>query len=256
MLAGLEHDEVHVWCRSTAASHFDGHLTILSREERTRCDRFHFQRDRGDYANAHDLLRRSLSRYHPTAPQHWEFDAAPDGKPFLRPAGDSPAPLTFNLSHTRDVVACVLARGIDVGVDVERIDTVRDAMPVAARFFSPAEVAGLQVSATDALLAQRFIDLWTLKESFIKAIGRGLSQPLNSMTFDLSHEGIVAFDPPDGFSAAEWHFALFALTPHTRLAVAACHPGGVRFIARSLDDDPPAVLVPIRATEHRTTSPD
>jgi hypothetical protein len=104
--------------------------------------------------------------------------------------------------------------------------TACDALDLAEHFFSPVEIAGLRNCRDEAALVTEFIELRTLKEAFLKGTGLGLSLGLNTMTFDLSVRGSVAFRPPVTFDAAERHFALFEPTPPTRLAVAARAPSG------------------------------
>ena len=247
----LDLGHIHGWCRATNAAHYDRHLTMLSSEERLRCDRFHFDRDRQDYANAHDLLRRALSRYDTTSPELWQFEAPRGAKPFLTAGssgGETCTGLDFNLSHTQGLVACVVGRGTTVGIDVERIDRLWDAMNLAPRFFSPAEVADLHACG-EAARMRRFIELWTLKESFIKAIGRGLSQPLDSFSFSLSENGAIGFLPPPEFAARRWHFAQYDVTPYAVLAIAADVDRAPTFLVQSMDSDRIVELVPSRTSQ-------
>jgi 4'-phosphopantetheinyl transferase len=220
----------------------------LSPDERARADRFLFAEDRRDYTLAHDLLRRCLSIYRPAEPSAWEFDIEPSGKPVLR--GDHA--ISFNLSHTRGLVACAIGAGIPIGVDAEGAGRVVDAGAIATRYFSPSEVAAL-AQFGDPTHRLRFLDLWTLKEAFIKAVGIGLSQPLHSMSFGLD-DGTIAFEPPPGFAAAEWHFALFEPPGPGRIAVAAQAATRPRFIARESTPGGPASdageLAPLRITHH------
>lgn len=244
----LEADEVHVWHRVSETAGVVPPISIngsvLSLEECARRDRFRVPEDRRDYAHAHDLLRRSLSVYAPTPPVEWRFDAGAYGKPALADGG-----LSFNLSHTRGLVACVIARSLPVGVDVERTTRDVELDLLAARFFSAPETASLSICRTDA--RTRFFDLWTLKEAFIKATGKGLSQPLRSFSFDLDvDDRSIHFAAPDGFDAAEWQFALYAPLPDARLAVAvhAPRPTMVRWRARQAHAVGVAAIDPIRTS--------
>jgi 4'-phosphopantetheinyl transferase len=243
-IAPLAMGEVHVWYRVTdtiadTTSALDEES--LSADECARRDRFHAAADRRDYAIAHGLLRRSLSRYAPVPPHRWRFASGANGKPFINDGC-----LSFNLSHTRGLVACTVAHSTPLGIDVERINRVTDVESLADRFFSHSETAALCRGAADVHV--RFIDLWTLKEAFVKATGRGLSQPLDSFSFDLDYAGRrIGFAAPPGYDAAEWRFALYAPQPKVRLAVAA-HARrlqDIRWQAYEVHVDEPARVTPI-----------
>ncbi|HLG55480.1 MAG TPA: 4'-phosphopantetheinyl transferase superfamily protein [Vicinamibacterales bacterium] len=228
----------------------DAYRVTLSHDELARCDRFHFPRDRYDFANAHDLLRRTLSRYHITPPHAWRFEVGPYGKPFLSPTllgEDSDAPLMFNLSHTLGLAACVVTRGAMVGVDLERGEHLWDALALASRFFSPLEVAGLHACGEDDR-THRFLQLWTLKESFIKAIGTGLSQPLESFSFELTEE-TIRFTPPPEFAPVTSHFAQYEPMPGIVMAIAVCGPPVAQIVARAIEGDVSLETRPTRTTQ-------
>jgi 4'-phosphopantetheinyl transferase len=213
--------EVHAYFRVTDA--LDDRavaeaIAVLSPEEQTRASRFVFARDRRDYTAAHALLRTSLSRYAAVAPRSWTFGEDSGGKPFVVAEPGAP-PLTFNLSHTQGLVACAIAAGAPVGVDVESIERTVDER-VARRFFSTEETSALVHCRPAARRTSRFFDLWTLKEAYIKAIGQGLSHPLNTIVFAIGDDGAITFLPPPEVDAASWSFRLFAPTAHHRLAVA------------------------------------
>ena len=105
------------------------------------------------------------------------------GKPYLR---DYPG-VQFNLSHSGRYGVCALS-AFPVGVDVELIRPLR--REVARRFFTPAEAAWL-----DARPEAEFFRLWTRKESYIKAIGKGLTQRLDSFSVleELIFQGSTAW---------------------------------------------------------------
>jgi 4'-phosphopantetheinyl transferase len=218
-------DEIAVWlCRTESRS--DGDLAlmhgVLSEEEQARRDRFVFPEDRLAFTAAHALLRTALSRYDERPPRAWRFESTPSGKPFL--AEPSPA-LSFNLTHTRTVVACVVTSGADVGIDVQECGQGADALSVAERYFATAERQLLAACPREHVGA-RFAELWVLKEAYMKGVGAGLSLPLDSFSFSFGDAASVTFD---GAGASPWQFWLAALSPTTRLAVAAA---GARPAAR------------------------
>jgi 4'-phosphopantetheinyl transferase len=207
----------------------------LSEEEQERCRRFRFAEDRRDFAVAHALLRRTLSSCHPIPPRDWRFAVEAGGRPALA-GGPAALDLSFNLSHTRGLVACgVVGRPSEIGVDVESVDRGTEPLDLAARYFSKTEIASIQ-ACPDAERAVRFIEIWTLKEAYIKAIGVGLSLPLSTFSFSVGPSSDLRFDPPDG-SRSNWHFALAAPTNAHRLAVAVSRasPGAPRI---SISSDP------------------
>ena len=228
-------DEVHVWYRETggaSAEDVQRACRVLSTEERRQCSRYHRRRDSRDYALAHDLLRRSLSRYAPVSPPEWQFIRDGNGKPRLETET-----LSFNLAHSRNVVACAVARAMPVGIDVERTDGDIEVAQLAAGFFSASE--GTAVTGAASNRQTLFFELWTLKEAFLKAIGLGLSHPLSTFSFVLNPEdGHIEFEAPPGYDGAEWSFALYAPAADTRLAVAAHAPShAVRWRAHTMHLD-------------------
>lgn len=196
-------------------------LAQLSPDERARAGRFLAGRDRASFAAAHALARGMIAAAAGVAPEALTFTTGPYGKPAI--AGPASASsLSFNLAHTRGLVACAVCRGGDVGVDVEAVrDDVQPA-DLARRFFAASECRVLDDTPAPDRPA-RFTDLWALKEAYIKAVGLGLSHPLESFAFDFRESGRLSFAPPPGDTAARV-FALFAPAPRLRLAVAA--PGG------------------------------
>jgi 4'-phosphopantetheinyl transferase len=123
-------------------------------------------------------MRRILSRYLSAQPRELEFVYGPKGKPELS-AVQNPDCVRFNLSHSGNLALLAVAKRQELGVDVEFVKTDFGGMEIAERFFSANEVRTL--FALDA--AERnaaFFACWTRKEAFIKAIGEGLSVPLDS----------------------------------------------------------------------------
>ena len=174
--------------------------------------------------------------YEDVAPRDWIFEIEPGGKPYVAFSGaDSSAgpPLSFNLSHTHGLVACAVTRDGDVGIDVERIDRAVDAREIAARHFTEIEATFVAAGTGRRSSGSVFChDVWTLKEAFVKAVGRGLMQPLREFGFLLEGPHDIRLDiiaPPGAPSGdtGEWAFALFAPSPDTRMAVAARSAAGV-----------------------------
>lgn len=207
----------------------EGYKGLLSDDETARYERFWFDRDRQLHLVAWALVRTTLSRYADVSPDAWEFRTNRYGRPEIVGPTGTPA-LRFNLSHTRGLIACIVATELDVGIDVE--DRRRDTQgpEIARRYFSDREVA-----AFEGLEAERqqlaFFEYWTLKEAYIKAVGVGLSLGLGRFSFDLNHSGPPVGDPErrlptisfsDGLDddPAAWQFAQWEPTPDHAMAAA------------------------------------
>ncbi|HEX5709696.1 MAG TPA: 4'-phosphopantetheinyl transferase superfamily protein [Pyrinomonadaceae bacterium] len=202
----IEADEVHVWrvaLEQPPATRSALHET-LSADESERAARFHFERDRRSYICARGALRSILARYLGRAAREIEFTYNPYGKPSL--AGESgPDELRFNLSHAAGVALCAVARGREVGIDVELTRGELATMDVAERFFSRTEVEALRAHAGDERAAA-FFNCWTRKEAYIKARGEGLSHPLHTFAVSIA-EGAPArllSTDNDPAEAARW----------------------------------------------------
>ena len=192
-------------------------MECLSAEERTRAAQFAFAEDRRDFVVAHALLRRLLTAFVPRDPAAWSFMTSPSGKPGLANPDLEGGSIAFNLSHTRGLVACVAARGADVGIDVERVPAGDNLLDVARAHFSVAEVRDLERRAAAEQRA-RFTELWTLKEAQAKATGAGIvsGDALPAFSFAASGSIEISLAPAD---ERAWTFALFGILDY-RVAVA------------------------------------
>ncbi|MDO8795527.1 MAG: 4'-phosphopantetheinyl transferase superfamily protein, partial [Vicinamibacterales bacterium] len=170
--------------------------------------------------------------YHPIDPAAWTFIGRPGGKPVLTADLAEASGLSFNLTHTEGMVACAVTRGAEVGVDLEATDRRTDPLRLARRFFATQE-AGELVSLPEADRQTRFVEVWTLKEAAVKALGTGLRLPLDDCVFLDDGPGRLRFVQAQGWSSGHWHFALLAPTDRHRLAVAMLSPGA---------EPPPRVL--------------
>ncbi|MBD1915175.1 MULTISPECIES: 4'-phosphopantetheinyl transferase superfamily protein [Cyanophyceae] len=191
--------------------------TWLDDRERSRYERFRFNQHRQEYLVAHALLRSCLSRYGDRQPWEWAFSTNDYGRPELS-EGNGSLPLRFNLSHTTSLVACAVTRFADVGVDVEYTARKGDLAAIAKTSFAPEELAELN-RLTGMAWRDRFFDLWTLKEAYIKARGLGLSLPLQQCVFQFEPKTATPIQCCAD-SAEDWVFELLSPTPQHRLAVA------------------------------------
>jgi 4'-phosphopantetheinyl transferase len=190
---------------------------ILDEGERARCDRFRREADRQQFIAAHALLRGLLSWAAGASPRSWRFVTGSHGKPALHP-DHRLTEITFNISHTDGAVACGLAPGCPIGIDIEREDRAGGHVEIAESYFAPSEVSRLR-AATAAERPALFVQLWTLKEAFVKASGQGLSMPLDRFAVSLAPIA-VTFTETEARSAKPWRFESLPCTHRHWLSVA------------------------------------
>jgi 4'-phosphopantetheinyl transferase len=178
----LASDAAHVWIvhAKQLPSDSDKIKGFLSFDEREKAGRFVFERDRQRYIIRRALLRMILGRYLALRPAEILFRYNLYGKPML-----DNKDLFFNLSSSFDCTIYAVANGRQVGVDIEKVRAFSEMKSVARRSFSPAEFKFF-CSREKAAKQKLFFKYWTRKEALIKAIGSGLSIPLD--TFDVSSD--------------------------------------------------------------------
>lgn len=193
---------------------------ILSEDERTAVNRFVKPQDRHDRAVSRALVRLALSHYFPVAPRDWQFHRDKNQKPFIA-APEAFSRIQFSLSHTRDAIALLVSTNPEAGVDVEKIETKADLPAVARQVFSVSELSALD-HLSDSEWARRFFNLWTLKESYVKARGLGLALPLKSISFetDACGETRVKFGPDIADRPDDWQFWSRQISPDHILSAA------------------------------------
>jgi 4'-phosphopantetheinyl transferase len=219
---------LHVWvalpaseCGPSSDAVRCAQLELLSSDELQRLERFRTPELQRRYLTTRALVRTVLSRYVPVPPREWVFAASSQGRPLIQHPPDAAASLRFNISHTERLVALLVGWGREVGLDVEQW-TRRAPLEVANRFFAASEWQAL-AGLPPVDRASRFWDYWTLKESYIKARGLGLSIPLDrfSFEFDADDRIMLGVDPVLGDSAGRWQFWQFDLPGQHRMAVCA-----------------------------------
>ncbi|MCU1323514.1 MAG: phosphopantetheine-protein transferase [Acidobacteriaceae bacterium] len=170
------HREVHLWLLDLelAYSLCDMHDRMLSGDELEKVSRFASSELSYRYRATRVLLRYLLSKYLRTSPKEIQFTYGANGKPHLRPDHS----LEFNVSHSGNRAAVAITANSPVGVDLEEIRSIPEASQISAQCFSPEEVRQLAGMATLQQISA-FMWCWSRKEALLKAMGCGLSEPMN-----------------------------------------------------------------------------
>ncbi|HCF26730.1 MAG TPA: 4'-phosphopantetheinyl transferase [Cyanobacteria bacterium UBA11049] len=180
----LSRNDVHVW-RATLDRPAECVCQLaqsLSDDERLRAERFYFERDRSRFIVGRGLLRFILSRYLEIAANKLQFCYSSRGKPELIETSRE-YKLRFNVSHSQEIVLYAVTRDRSIGIDVEYIRPLPEAEQIVKSFFSLYEKSVFERLPPDQKQLA-FFNCWTRKEAFVKAIGDGLSLPLDR--FDVS----------------------------------------------------------------------
>ena len=189
---------------------------LLAPAEVERADRFHFARDRVLFTVAHGALRRVLGAYLGADPAALAFEREAGGRPVL-PGGE----LHFSLSHSGDRALVAVAPFPRLGVDVEVFRAGLDLARLAERNYTPAERGELAAAGADP---RAFFRVWTRKEAYVKALGKGLYHPLADFDVSAGPEArFLAFR--DGSRLEGWSLVDLDLGPGRAGALAAGRPG-------------------------------
>lgn len=101
------------------------------------------------------------------------FEQNAYGKPYLKGVPN----FHFNISHSDIYVACAISKN-PIGIDIEMIKPID--FGIAKRFFTKAEEQYISEVQSEVRQQNRFYEIWTRKEAYIKLCGKGLHIPLNS----------------------------------------------------------------------------
>jgi 4'-phosphopantetheinyl transferase len=178
-------DDAHVWRASLdqPAGMIAKLAPLLSQGEYQRAERFRRPTDRRRFIAGRGILRKVISAYLALAPDEVRFVYNEYGKPFIADDQNRGA-LSFNLSHSAGIALYAVARGRRVGIDVEYTREDFATLEVAENFFSKDEFEAFNATPIDRR-TEAFFNCWSRKESYIKAIGMGISYPLDGFTVSL-----------------------------------------------------------------------
>ena len=223
---GLSPGDVHLWTvrlsihRNTAADLSQ----FLDQEERARAAQLLFERDRVRFIQTHCIVRQILAGYCDVDAATLAFARNRQGKPYLIPWANGPD-LQFSLSHSGD--CCMLALQLDhtIGIDVEEVRELPQAIDIAESYFTPAESRTLAALRGPAQ-RETFFVWWAHKEAAVKALGLSLAANLGRVEFAFNPAGGLRLAAWDGNRsvARMWFTRRLDPAPGYVAAVAAVHP--------------------------------
>lgn len=182
---GPAQDEIHIWMveLDRKAQRNAQREAMLAPSERVRATRFRSHVDAHRFVERRTALREILGGYLRIAPAAVAFNLNEFGKPSVL-ASETCTDLSFNTSHSGALALIAVGRSVQLGIDIELQRSGVETLAIAAQFFAAAELASLAALGPHAQIAG-FFNAWTRKEAVVKALGGGLSIPLNAFEVSL-----------------------------------------------------------------------
>lgn len=195
----------------------------LCATEIARANRFVHAVSRDNFVVAHGVLRHLLARYTGAQPGDLRFSADPNGKPALDAAAGGDSLVSFNLTHSQGRALIAVGDGRAVGIDLEKIKADVKAVPIARRYFAPAELAAIE-AAPASLQAETFFRYWVAKEALLKGQGLGLRFPIDEFEVQFDKRSLnarIGIRAPSRLSS-DWSLQMLPVESGWVGAVALC----------------------------------
>jgi 4'-phosphopantetheinyl transferase len=223
----LAPDDVHIWCTTLRqpAHVVEMLLGLLSGDEMAQSGRYRFENLQQSYIVSRGVLRVLLAAYMEFPACDLEFTYKPAGKPQL--SDRYKRKVSFNLSHSNDLVLYAFRSKGEVGVDIEYIRPLEDLIFIAERNFSKHELTELKKAPPDKV-TDVFFSCWTRKESYIKATGDGISFPLQEFDVSLQPDEPAKLLSIRGSTQEARRWSMVELFPAAGYAAALVVEGNVR----------------------------
>jgi 4'-phosphopantetheinyl transferase len=216
----LSTGEVHVW-RVELDMTGTSWPPLLSEDERTKAERFHFARHQRRYILSRAALRILLGRYLACPPRDIDFNYNSHGKPRLAGLHQR---IKFNVSHTNDIMLATFVLDSEIGIDIESINHDMDCMALGRRCFSTLETQIMQ-SLPEHEHVDAFFRVWCRKEAYIKARGEGMSHPLQRFSVSMDkHPPRLLEHLDDGRETDRWTFIDLEVAENCRAALVVESP--------------------------------
>ncbi|MEZ9998101.1 4'-phosphopantetheinyl transferase superfamily protein [Vibrio lentus] len=162
----------------------------LTTDEIAKVERYRMPSSQIQALYVRNYLRKVLSSYSDLMPEAWRFEYGEKGKPRLIEKQQIETDLNFNISHSKEHLLIAVCqregKSLQLGVDIEHARSSTNIDSIMKHYFSDTELTDL-LELSKEEQRERFFDLWALKESYIKATGKGLATSLRSFSFDFSN---------------------------------------------------------------------
>jgi 4'-phosphopantetheinyl transferase len=207
--------DVEIYCLNADLAGDAADFESATPEERVRAARFHNDVDARHFLARRAATRRLLAPRLGVEPDAVVVARGPFGRPYL-PASS----IRVSVSHSGPLMLIAIADGRPLGCDIEQAIPRADLLAIADHCFTRAEFARLEALAPHEQVAA-FYDCWTRKEAYLKAVGIGMSLPMNSFEFVDGGSGVARL----ANGGADWLSVSWAPAPGYCATVVAAGDG-------------------------------
>ena len=208
----MDFNEIHVW-RIFLDQEFKAVKALeqlLDENERLKAFRFHYESDKLRYIVRHGILKNILSKYLCFNPEKIQFKYTSFGKPFLS-SSINKASYHFNITHSKRYALLAVTRNRSIGIDLEYMLPIINMDSMIKSFLSGEEYKIMSMLSPEDRF-QRFYDLWTLKEAYLKATGAGLNKIGDvGISFSMDHSAVSIIERENENKSN--NFTIFQLDP-------------------------------------------
>jgi len=219
----LSSGELHVWHMSTKLTpgEYMHHKNTLSQNELLKVSYFEFDEVRDSYVVSQSVLRKLLSGYLGIPAKSVKLGRHSKGKPC---SIDDPG-LYFNMSNSGKLVVIAFSLDGEVGIDIEKIRPLHDLDELIMRNFTTSEIKFINAKPEERI--NRFFRFWTIKESYVKALGEGMRLPPDHLEFAIENDSIKLQSVKGVFEQEDWNFKEFSTSANYVGTITYCKDNAV-----------------------------
>ena len=198
--------EMHVWHITTnvTPAAFLEYKNVLTEKETARISFFKFKEAKDTYVASQGALRMLISKYLGISPDLVRLGRRKKGKPY---SIDNPN-LNFNISNSGKTAVIAFSYDSEIGIDIEEIRHLPDLDELIKKNFTTREIKFITAKAEDK--GMRFFRFWTIKESYLKAIGEGMRLTPDNLEFAIENGSIRLLSVKGVFEQEDWNFKEFS----------------------------------------------
>ena len=167
---------------------------FLTTDDKKRLNKINSIKSRYEFISSHSLLNCTLSSILNIPASSLRLSYNTHGKPYLdhKCLKKNNQELFFSLSHSKEKTALAISTAIETGLDIEQTSTrnLHSCLRLARRYYHPTEQEYIHSTKNEHKQLKRFYKIWTLKESYLKAIGTGINIELKSLCFTINYDTV------------------------------------------------------------------